>query len=362
MFEKRREKLIKRMDQNEIDAILLVPGTNMYYFSGLKLKQSERLSLAVISKEGELTLLVPQVELSKTESISGLSKIYSYSDEQGPVQALVELLHHIGAKQRVGVEYGQMRVNELKVIDDQFANIVDASELISALQIIKDEEEILHLKNAINIIEESFIATLPYIKEGVKEIEIAALLEFEMRKRGSEGTPFGTTVASGYRGALPHGRATDKVIQNGELIVIDFGAISQGYVGDTTRTVAVGRISDELREIYKVVKEAQQAAVDIVRPGISAHDVDDTARKIIAERGYAEFFTHRTGHGVGLSGHEEPYIRQNNQLVLEPGMIFTIEPGIYLPNKGGVRIEDEVLVTKDGFINLMSFPKDLIIL
>src|SRR5688500_1611311 len=125
-----------------------------------------------------------------------------------------------------------------------------------------------------------------------------------MRKRGSEGTPFGTTMASDYRGALHHGRATYKIIQNGELIVIDFGAISQGYVGDTTRTVAVGHISVELLEIYKVVKEAQQAAVDIVRPGISAHDVDDTARKIIAERGYAEFFTHRTGHGVGLSGHE----------------------------------------------------------
>nr|AAN04035.1 proline dipeptidase [Geobacillus stearothermophilus] len=226
----------------------------------------------------------------------------------------------------------------------------------------KDDQEIELFKKAVQIVEESLEATLPYIKPGAVELEIAAQLEYEMRKRGSEGIPFGTIVASGYRSALPHGRASNKVINSGELVVLDFGSIYRGYVADITRTVAVGEITDELKEIYEVVREAQQAAIDIIKPGITAHEVDETARKIIREKGYGNYFTHRTGHGIGLSGHEAPYIMQNNQLVLKPGMAFTVEPGIYLPGKGGVRIEDNIVITENGFINLMSYHKDLITL
>jgi Xaa-Pro aminopeptidase/Xaa-Pro dipeptidase len=289
--------------------------------------------------------------------------IFWYTDEQGAGKALSEAKAALGSLGTVGVEFGQMRVMELKAVEALgAASTEDVSAAIDSLRMFKDQQEIEQLQKAVRIIEESLEATLPYIKPGVSELDVAAQLEYEMRKRGSEGTPFGTIVASGYRGALPHGRASSKVIESGELVVLDFGAICGGYVGDITRTVAVGDVSRELREIYEVVQEAQQAAVDVIKPGITAHEVDETARKIIRERGFGSYFTHRTGHGIGLSGHEEPYMMQNNQLVLKPGMAFTVEPGIYLPDKGGVRIEDNIVVTEDGFINLMTYRKDLITL
>lgn len=362
MFEQRRNKLAQRLKEYHLDACILVPGPNLYYFTGLKLKQSERLTLALLTKEGELVLVVPQVELSKAESVEN-SRIFWYSDEQGPRKALLEAKAALGQLGKVGVEYGHMRVMELKAVEALAAtSMEDVSGIIDSLRMYKDLQEIEQLQKAVKIIEESLDATLSYIKAGVSELEIAAQLEYEMRKRGSEGTPFDTIVASGYRGALPHGRASNKIIQSGELVVLDFGAMYGGYVGDITRTIAVGQISDELKEIYEVVREAQQAAVAAIQPGITAHTVDETARNIIREKGYGQYFTHRTGHGIGLDGHEEPYIMQNSQLILKPGMAFTVEPGIYLPNKGGVRIEDNIVVTENGFINLMSYRKDLITL
>ncbi|MBB6283611.1 M24 family metallopeptidase [Geobacillus subterraneus] len=362
VFEIRRKKLADMMKDNNLDAVVIVPGTNMYYFTGLQLKQSERLSLALLSKEGELTFIVPQVELTKVQEITS-SRIFWYTDEQGAGKALSEAKKELGQLGKVGVEYGNMRVMELKATEALGATSTeDASTIIDSLRMYKDDQEIELFKKAVQIVEESLEATLPYIKRGAVELEIAAQLEYEMRKRGSEGTPFGTIVASGYRSALPHGRASNKVINSGELVVLDFGSIYRGYVADITRTVAVGEITDELKEIYEVVREAQQAAIDIIKPGITAHEVDETARKIIREKGYGNYFTHRTGHGIGLSGHEAPYIMQNNQLVLKPGMAFTVEPGIYLPGKGGVRIEDNIVITENGFINLMSYHKDLITL
>ncbi|MFY0543127.1 M24 family metallopeptidase [Brevibacillus sp. H7] len=362
MFEARRNKLVQELRERNMDAAVIVPGPNLYYFTGLHLKQSERLTLAILTKEGELSFVVPQVELTKVESATN-GRIFWYTDEQGAGKALAEARAALGSLGKVGVEFGQMRVMELKAAEALgAASTEDVSAAIDSLRMFKDQQEVEQLKKAVQIIEESLEATLPFIKPGVSELEVAAHLEYEMRKRGSEGTPFGTIVASGYRGALPHGRASSKVIENGELVVLDFGAICGGYVGDITRTIAVGDVSDELKEIYEVVREAQQAAVDVIKPGITAHEVDETARKIIRERGFGDYFTHRTGHGIGLSGHEAPYMMQNNKLVLKPGMAFTVEPGIYLPNKGGVRIEDNLVVTEDGFINLMTYRKDLITL
>lgn len=362
MFESRKNRLARQLQDSSIDACVLVPGPNLYYFTGLQLKQSERLTFAVITKENQLLFLVPQVELSKVESLTQ-EHIYWYRDEQGPTPALTSLKAALGTVTSLGIEHGVMRVMELKAAETLNATqFHDVSKGIDSLRMYKSEEEIEYFRKAVTIVEEGLHATLPFIKTGVTELEIAAQLEFEMRKRGSEGTPFGTIVASGYRGALPHGRASTKMIQHGELVVLDYGSTFGGYVADIARTVAVGEISTELKTIYDLVQKAQLAAVEKVRPGVTAHEIDEAARSIIAESGYGSFFTHRTGHGIGLNTHEEPYMMQNNQLSLQPGMSFTIEPGIYLPDKGGVRIEDNIIVTKDGYINLMSFTKDLITL
>lgn len=362
MFQKRREKLVSRMQQQQIDLAVLVPGSNMYYFTGLQLNQSERLTLAVITANNQLFFLVPQVELTKVDANNG-GAILSYSDEEGPAQAIQQLKKELGALHTLGVEFDTMHVKEQKAIEKlTYDNLCDIGDSIRELRMKKDDHEITFMRQAVQIVEESLEATLPTIQAGVTEMEVAAQLEYEMRRRGSEGTPFGTIVASGYRGALPHGRASTKKIEIGELIVIDFGAIYKGYVADMTRTIALGDVSPTLKTIYNIVKQANETAIAAIKPGMTAHDIDDIARKIICGAGYGDYFTHRLGHGIGLSAHEEPYLMQRNHLVLKSGMAFTVEPGIYVQDVGGVRIEDNLIVTENGYENLMNYTKELIIL
>jgi len=362
MFQTRREKLVFRMQQQHMDVALLVPGPNMHYFTGLHLKQSERLTLAAITANDELYFLLPQVELNKVDLSNG-GVILSYSDEEGPAQAIQQLKKELGTFQILGVEFDTMHVNEQKSIEIlTYENLCDIGESIRELRMEKDYQEMAFMRQAVQIVEESLAVTLPTIQAGVTEMEVAAQLEYEMRRRGSEGTPFGTIVASGYRGALPHGRASTKKLEAGELIVIDFGAIYKGYVADMTRTVALGDVSPTLKNIYNLVKQANEAAIEAVKPGVTAHDIDDIARGIIRHAGYDDNFTHRLGHGIGLSAHEEPYLMQRNPLVLKAGMAFTVEPGIYVKDVGGVRIEDNLIVTVNGCENLMTFSKELIIL
>ncbi|WP_418302619.1 M24 family metallopeptidase [Lysinibacillus fusiformis] len=362
MFQTRREKLVSRMQQQHVDIAILVPGSNMHYFTGLHLKQSERLTLAVITANNDVYFLLPQVELNKVD-LSNDGVILSYSDEEGPTQAIQHLKKEMGTLQTIGVEFDTMRVHEQKSIEMlTYENLSNIGESIRELRMKKDQQEIAYMRQAVQIVEESLAATLPTIQAGVTEMEVAAQLEYEMRRRGSEGTPFGTIVASGYRGALPHGRASTKKIEAGEFIVIDFGAIYKGYVADMTRTVALGDVSPTLQNIYSLVKQANEAAIDAIKPGMTAQSLDSIAREIIRNGGYGDYFTHRLGHGIGLSAHEEPYLMQRNSLVLEEGMAFTVEPGIYIQDVGGVRIEDNLIVTNNGYENLMSFTKEIIIL
>lgn len=362
MFQTRREKLVSRMQQQHVDIAILVPGSNMHYFTDLHLKQSERLTFAVITANNDLYFLLPQVELNKVDLSNG-GVILSYSDEEGPTQAIQQLKKEMGTLQTIGVEFDTMRVHEQKSIEMlTYGNLSDIGESIRELRMKKDQQEIAYMRQAVQIVEESLVATLPTIQAGVTEMEVAAQLEYEMRRRGSEGTPFGTIVASGYRGALPHGRASTKKIEAGEFIVIDFGAIYKGYVADMTRTVALGDVSPTLKNIYSLVKQANEAAIDAIKPGMTAQSLDSIAREIIRDGGYDDYFTHRLGHGIGLSAHEEPYLMQRNSLVLEEDMAFTVEPGIYIQDVGGVRIEDNLIVTNNGYENLMTLSKELIIL
>ncbi|WP_336635019.1 aminopeptidase P family protein [Lysinibacillus fusiformis] len=362
MFQTRREKLVSRMQQQHVDIAILVPGPNMHYFTGLHLKQSERLTFAVITATNDLYFLLPQVELNKVD-LSNSGVILSYSDEEGPTQMIQRLKKEMGTLQTIGVEFDTMRVHEQKSIEMlTYENLTDIGESIRELRMKKDQQELAYMRQAVQIVEESLAATLPTIQVGVTEMVVAAQLEYEMRRRGSEGTPFGTIVASGYRGALPHGRASTKKIEAGEFIVIDFGAIYQGYVADMTRTVALGDVSPTLQNIYSLVKQANEAAIDAIKPGMTAQSIDSIAREIIQDGGYGDYFTHRLGHGIGLSAHEEPYLMQRNSLVLEEGMAFTVEPGIYIQDVAGVRIEDNLIVTNNGYENLMTFSKELIIL
>ncbi len=228
---------------------------------------------------------------------------------------------------------------------------------LRSLRGIKTTGELVALRAAANLNQKAFAAVLPQIKAGISEIEIARELEFELKRLGGEANAFDFIVASGLRGALPHGVASDKKIGAGELVTIDFGTRVDGYHSDETVTLAIGKIDRKLRQIFDIVLEAHDSALALIRPELPICDLDATARDFISSRGYGEYFGHGLGHGVGLEVHEYPAVSSHSELTLREGMVFTVEPGIYVPGIGGVRIEDTVVVTKDGFECLTSIPK-----
>ncbi|HZW67335.1 MAG TPA: Xaa-Pro peptidase family protein [Pseudogracilibacillus sp.] len=232
--------------------------------------------------------------------------------------------------------------------------------VIEQFRMIKTTEEIAIIKQAAKIADDAFEHILSYIKPGVREIEIANELEYFMRKQGASESSFDTIVASGIRSSLPHGVASEKIIESGELVTLDFGALYKGYCSDITRTVAVGKISDQLAEIYDVVLQAQLRCVKGIKPDMTGKEADDLTRDYITEKGYGDYFGHSTGHGIGLEVHEGPTLAPRSDLVLQENMVVTVEPGIYIPNVGGCRIEDDLVITESGNERLTLSSKELI--
>ncbi len=224
----------------------------------------------------------------------------------------------------------------------------DAPSIVEQARMVKDEDEIQRIREAVALGAKIFDRGLEILRPGIKEVEVAAEMERAARRGGAEEMSFPTIIASGARSALPHGRASAQVIAAGAFVVCDFGVILSGYCSDQTRTVWVGKVSDEARRAYDAVLRAQQAAISAVRPGITVGEVDAAARKILIAAGLGKHFTHSTGHGVGLEIHESPRVAAGQREVLQPGMVITIEPGVYFPGKWGVRIEDMVVVTRGG--------------
>jgi Xaa-Pro aminopeptidase len=242
------------------------------------------------------------------------------------------------------------------------AELIPTSGLVEKLRLIKTEAEIKILKEAADIADAAFKHILDFIRPSITELDVANELEFFMRKAGATSSSFDIIVASGYRSALPHGVASDKLIEKGDFITLDFGAYHKGYVSDITRTVSVGEPDPKLKQIYEIVLEAQMKGVEGIKPGMTGKEADALTRDYITEKGYGEYFGHSTGHGIGLEVHEGPALSVRSDVILEPGMIVTVEPGIYIPGLGGVRIEDDTLITKDHNETLTHSTKELIIL
>jgi Xaa-Pro aminopeptidase len=240
------------------------------------------------------------------------------------------------------------------------ALLVPHDHLVDALTLIKDKKETDSIRKAAEIVDRAFEFILPEMKAGVRERVVAAKLEYQMLMLGSEGAAFETICASGHRSALPHGKASSKKIRSGDFVTLDYGALVDGYASDITRTVVIGKASARQKKIYDIVKRAQQAAVRKIRPGASTRAVDAAARDIISKAGYGKQFGHSTGHGLGLEVHQGPSLSPRNDSRLAAGMIVTVEPGIYIPGFGGVRIEDDVRVTRSGYEVLTQAPKKLI--
>jgi len=264
---------------------------------------------------------------------------------------------------RIGVEGEHLTLAERQRIAGILGSgfrLKPAPALVEQARMIKDEEEVDGLRQAEQLGSKLFDTVLKAIRPGVRETEVAAELEYAARRAGVDGMSFETIIASGDRSALPHGRASQATIPASGFVVCDFGVILAGYCSDMTRTVHVGRAGNEARSLYQAVREAQQAAVDAVRPGASVGEVDQAARKLLQKKGFGRYFSHSTGHGVGLEIHELPRLAARQPEVLELGMVITIEPGAYIPGKWGVRIEDMVVVTQTGCENLSGVSKELI--
>ncbi|RST73795.1 aminopeptidase P family protein [Siminovitchia acidinfaciens] len=278
------------------------------------------------------------------------------------ISEIAEIVEKHGIK-KLGFEQDYVTYSEWTKYEDELkAELVPISALIEELRMIKTDSEVAVIKEAADIADAAFKHILDFIKPGACEIDIANELEFFMRKCGATSSSFDIIVASGWRSALPHGVASDKLIEAGDFVTLDYGALHKGYISDITRTVAVGEPSQQLKEIYQIVLEAQMEAVEKIKPGMTGIEADKIARDLIAKHGYGEHFGHSLGHGIGLEVHEGPGLSPRSEKKLVPGMTVTVEPGIYLPNVGGVRIEDDILITDSGNERLTHSTKELLIL
>jgi Xaa-Pro dipeptidase len=267
---------------------------------------------------------------------------------------------------RIGVEPLHMRILEFRHLEAAVGatgrrpEFPDASEVVGSLRVRKDAEEIAAMRRAVKAAQDALEATIPSIKVGVTEKEIAAELVVQLLQHGSQSElPFAPIISGGPNSANPHASPSDRKLRPGDLLVVDWGGAADGYISDLTRTFAVGEVDAEYRKIHAIVLEANAAGRAAAKPGVPCANVDIAARTVIEKAGYGQYFTHRTGHGIGMEAHEEPYMRGDNMQLLEPGMAFTVEPGIYLPGRNGVRIEDNVVIAKDGAECLSDMPREL---
>ena len=350
----RLQQIRQKMHDNNIDAYVVIRPENGRYLSGFS--------------GGEATLYIT---LEKAYLLTDFRYI-EQAKAQAPDFEIIDArqddhfakLAEIGQRaQRVGFEGDFITYLDFGKLKDAFshAELLSQPDLVSHLRSVKDDSEIQLIRKAVKIADDAFDEVLKSIEIGQTEEEIGLNLEFSMRRAGASGGSFDFIIASGVRSSMPHGTASSKRVQSGEFLTMDFGAIYQGYCSDITRTVFIGNPEDKHRNVYETVLAAQRAGIQAVAPGRSGKEVDAIARAIIEKAGYGDYFGHGLGHSVGLAIHEGPNLNKREERILEPGMVITVEPGIYIPDWGGVRIEDIVLVTESGCEVLTQAPKEFII-
>ena len=353
MHEGRQKRVRKIVEQSGLDGLLFTSLENIRYLCGFTGSDGA----FVLGRKESFFLTDSRYWTQSEEEVKG-AKIVHYRKK---TDGILSLFSELGLK-RIGFESNWLPFSLYHFLREKLPREVELVPLdheIRNLRASKDDEEIAILRKAIDIASKAFEHILNMAKEGVIERDLAFEMEFFMKREGAEDLGFDIIIASGGRSALPHGKAAEKRIEKGDLVLIDFGSRFLGYHSDQTRTVVCGPPSPEQKKIYQIVKDAQERAIEKVRPGIPIREVDGAARDYIRECGYDEYFGHGTGHGIGLAVHEDPAVnRENNDLVQE-GMVITVEPGIYLPNRGGVRIEDMVRATSTGREVLTYLPKEL---
>lgn len=364
MISNRLSELWNEASRTSVDAMIISPGPNLGYLCGFMINPRERTFLLLLGPKGSSSVFPKLEEKRVTASLGGEVMSFPYRDEDGPVDSIKGALEAAGIDRQgritLAVEYLQMRVNELKMVNDAIEGyeMADLGKLFSKLRVNKDENERAYTRKAAAIVDIGIDEARRRIKPGVSERYVAARIEEAMRQAGADSIPF-NKVLSGLKAANPHGNPDDKLIEEGDLVICDIGATYRGYTADITRTLAAGTPSAMLKRMHSIVCASNEAGRMSARPGLTCSELDAICRNVIAAEGLDEYFIHRTGHGLGLEVHEDPYIVSGNNMLLSPGMVFTIEPGVYIPEVGGVRIEDDVIITEEGVEVITKSKREL---
>jgi Xaa-Pro aminopeptidase len=354
-YSKRRAAIRRELKQRKIDCLLVTHAPNWYYLTGF----TGESGALVLSEDGATLITDGRFTVQAKEETSGVE----IELQKGGLYAAVGNFLKQARYEQVGFDPQHWTVAQMTVLRKAIRGRCRTSEsagIVEALRMKKDAQELATMRKAAHLAGEVFESVLKMVRPGVRETEIGAEIEYQMRKRGASGASFESIVASGKRGALPHARPTAKRLRKNELVVLDLGAILAHYCSDMTRTVYLGKASSRVRQWYAAVQEAQAAGVNAVKAGVTCGEVDAAARDVLKKAGLEEKFVHSTGHGLGLQVHEEPRIARGQQVRLEAGNVVTIEPGVYFEDAGGIRIEDEVAVHADKGEMLTRVKRDLI--
>lgn len=346
-FQARQTNLRQHLPASRLDSLLLNHLPNIRYLCGF----TGSSGYLLVRESGSVFFSDFRYDMQARDEVKGAKIVIVRKNVLQAVGEWIAKNLRTTRNYKLGIEADHMTVGEKKRLDEsvpQSIRLKNAPPLVEQARMVKDADELQLIRAAVNLGASLFQEAIPTIKPGIPETQVAAEMEYNGRRAGADGMSFPTIIASGARSALPHGRASDQPIAGNGFVVCDFGVILAGYCSDQTRTVWVGKPTAEVRSAYQAVREAQQAGIEAIRPGVSVGKVDAAARSVLRKAGLARYFTHSTGHGVGLEIHEAPRVAAGQEELLQPGMVISIEPGIYFPGKWGVRIEDMVAVTESG--------------
>lgn len=349
------------MRDQDLDLVILFDRDNIRYFTGFRLNRTGNSFLAV-DRDGAPTYFVAQLDLERAKRSCWIDQVIAFPEDTSNYLSVLVPLFQRGPR-RIGVEKDVLTLHQserLRETANPRMELVDVRDLTAELRVIKSEEELGCIRRAAAIADQVMEEILEEAHPGVSEAELAAWGEYRMRLKGAEGSSFEPFLMSGENAWLPQRIAGERLLRAGELVLLDMGAVWDGYCSDLTRTFSLGEVSREQRRIFEVAWEAQRAALDAVRPGVTAFEVDRAAREVVEAEGLGDYFPHLTGHGVGVSIHEPPILDRGVGTILRPGMVVTVEPGIYLPGVGAARVEDMVVVTATGHEVLTNARRDLI--
>lgn len=361
----RIENISNWLKKQGTDCAFVHSKENVFYLTGFLTNPHERIMGVFLFPDEEPFFLCPAMEVEQARAAGWKRTAIGYSDHENPWILVKKELE----KRAVKIESAAIETEEISYVRAEAlksifsgAEFVSVDEKLKEARLVKNEQEIELLRKAAELADYGVEIGVSALKPGVTETEVLANIEFELKKKGIRDMSFSTMVLFGEKSGKPHGNPGLDKLKEGDFVLFDLGVVFGGYCSDITRTFAYKHMNDKQNDIYQTVLRAEKSALEMCKPGVRIGDLDQKARGAIEDAGYGEYFPHRLGHGLGISVHEYPSITHNNDLRLEQGMAFTIEPGIYLPGTGGVRIEDNVLITKNGFETLTSYPKDQMII